>query len=77
MSEMIYKVLMGNGTEQTISFTSAEFKSLKVWNVRFDNGQQTMLYKLGNEWMQHNEGELDMHSLLSIGEKIDHSLSEV
>ncbi|SFT24980.1 hypothetical protein SAMN04487890_12270 [Mucilaginibacter polytrichastri] len=71
---MSYKVRMGNGTEQTIKFISAEFKNLIVWNVSFDTGQKAMLYKLGNEWMQHNESDLDSHSLLTIGEQIDHSL---
>jgi hypothetical protein len=77
MSQMSYKVMMGNGTEQTISFSSAEFKSLKVWNVSFDSGQQAMLYKLGSEWMQHNESELDSHSLLIIGKQIDQILTEI
>ncbi|OKS89679.1 hypothetical protein RG47T_5164 [Mucilaginibacter polytrichastri] len=45
-----------------------------MWNVSFDTGQKAMLYKLGNEWMQHNESDLDSHSLLTIGEQIDHSL---
>jgi len=66
--------MMGNGSEQTIRFDPAEFKSLKVWNVSFEDGQQAMLYKLGNEWMQHNESELDSHSLLMVGAQIDHSL---
>lgn len=74
MSQTSYKVKMGNGIEQTIRFNSAKFKGLKVWNVIFDDGQKVMLYKLGNEWMQHNESELDKHSLLTIGEQIDHSL---
>ncbi len=77
MSQMSYKVMMGNGTEQTIRFDPAEFKNLKVWNVSFDNGQKAMLYKLGNEWMQHNESELDRDLLVTIGEYIDHSLTEV
>jgi hypothetical protein len=66
MSQMSYKIMMGNGTEQTISFIPAQFKSLNVWNVNFDNGQKAMLYKLGNEWMQHNESELDRHTLVTI-----------
>jgi hypothetical protein len=66
--------MMGNGREQTISFNPAEFKGLQVWNVSFEDGQQVMLYKLGNEWMQHNESELDPHSLLLVGAQIDHSL---
>lgn len=49
MSQMSYKVMTGNGTEQTIRFDPAEFKNLKVWNVSFDDGQKAMLYKLGNE----------------------------
>lgn len=73
MSQMSYKVMMGNGTEETIRFNPAQFKTLNVWNVSFDNGQKAMLYKLGNEWMQHNESDLDRHSLLTIGEQIDNS----
>jgi len=69
--------MMGDGTEQTISFNPAQFKSLNVWNVNFDNGQKAMLYKLGTEWMQHNESELDRNSLMAIGEQIDNSISEV
>jgi hypothetical protein len=67
---------MGNGTEQMIRFDAALFKNLKVWNVSFDNGQKAMLYKLGNEWMQHNESELDSVSLLTIGKQIDYVLTE-
>lgn len=74
---MSYKITMGNGTEQMISFIPAEFKSLNVWNVSFEDGNRAMLYKAGNEWMQHNESELDPHCLLMVGEQIDHSLSEV
>jgi hypothetical protein len=77
MSQMSYKVMMGNGTEETISFNPAQFKTLNVWNVSFDNGQKAMLYKLGNEWMQHNESDLDRHSLLTIGEQIDNSQPKV
>jgi hypothetical protein len=77
MSQMSYKVMMGNGTEETIRFNPAQFKTLNVWNVSFDNGQKAMLYKLGNEWMQHNESDLDRHSLLTIGEQIDNSQPEV
>jgi hypothetical protein len=77
MSQISYKVIMGNGTEQTIRFTSAQFKSLNVWNVTIGDAQKAMLYKMGNEWMQHNESELDRHSLINIGTQIDHSLSEV
>ena len=64
---------MGNGIEQTISFTSAKFKNLNVWSVYFDDGKEAMLYKCGNEWMQRNEGELDAHSLINIGKQIDYT----
>ena len=66
--------MMGNGSMQMIKFDPVEYKSLKVWNVSFEDGQQAMLYKLGSEWMQHNESELDQHSLLMVGAQIDQSL---
>jgi len=66
--------MITKGIEQIIGFDSGDFKNLKVWKVCFEDGQKVMLYKLGNEWLQHNESDLDSHSLLAIGEHIDQSL---
>jgi len=64
-------MIMIDGISQTISFTPATYKKLSVWAIRFEDGKQAMLYKCGEEWMQHNEGSLDAHSLITIGNQID------
>lgn len=63
---MIYK-----GYHQTLQIISETFKSWKVWRVRFQNGEEAVLFKLENMWMQRNEDGLDDHTLNCIGRLID------
>lgn len=68
---MGYKRILINGTEQIIEIVATTFKKLKVWSVRFKDGTEVMLYKVGSEWLQRTEDSLDELSLHSIGLCID------
>jgi hypothetical protein len=68
---MNYKIILPDGTTQAIQIISTSFKQLKVWLVRFKDGKQAVLYKVGNEWMQRTEDFLDSTLIMAIGRCID------
>ncbi|MCR8561358.1 hypothetical protein KXD93_27140 [Mucilaginibacter sp. BJC16-A38] len=68
---MNYKIDLADGTAQLINITSAYFKSWHVWNVRFPNGKECMLFKVGSAWMQRTEDFLDEKIVDAIGKHID------
>ena len=65
-------VLTRNGYKQALQIIADTFKTLKVWKVRFQDGEEAVLFKCGTEWFQRNEDSLDRWLLKAIGEKIDH-----
>jgi hypothetical protein len=69
---MSYEIILADGAILPLQITAATFKNWKVWKIQFKDGKEAMLYKCGNEWVQRNEDELDAHSLLTIGNQIDH-----
>lgn len=64
-------ILSGNGTKYVLQLIASTLKSLRVWNVKFQDGAEAVLFKCGNEWMQRNEDNLDHWLIKAIGEKID------
>ncbi len=64
-------ILSGNGSKYVLQLISSSLKSLRVWKVRFQDGAEAVLMKVGNEWLQRNEDNLDNWLIKAIGEKID------
>ena len=64
-------VLSGNGSKYVLQLISSSLKSLRVWKVRFQDGAEAVLIKVGSEWLQRNEDNLDNWLIKVIGEKID------
>lgn len=46
---MEYKIKLADGTSKIIQILATTFKKLKVWKVRFDDGREILLYKVGTE----------------------------
>ncbi len=70
---MSYEIILSrNGYKQALQIITDTFKNLKVWRVRFQDGEEAVLFKCGSEWFQRNEDGLDRWLLKAIGEKIDH-----
>ncbi|QKJ30308.1 hypothetical protein HQ865_11230 [Mucilaginibacter mali] len=67
-------ILSWNGYKQALQVMADTFKNLKVWKVKFDNGEEVVLFKCGKEWFQRNEDGLEYGLLKEIGQKIDHIL---
>ena len=65
-------VLSRNGYQQVLQIFADTFNNLKVWKVRFQNGEEAVLFKCGTEWFQRNEDGLDRRLLKEIGLRIDH-----
>lgn len=73
LKKMNYEVVLTrNGYKQALQIITDTFKNLKVWKVRFQDGEEAVLFKCGTEWFQRNEDGLDRWLLKAIGEKIDH-----
>ena len=70
-------VLSRNGYKHILQLISETFKSWKVWKVRFQDGAEAVLFKVGNEWMQRNEDNLEHWLLKAIGEQIDRINPEI
>lgn len=64
-------VLSLNGYKHVLQLISETFKSMNVWKVKFQDGAEAVLYKVGNVWLQRNEDNLDNSLLKAIGEHID------
>ncbi len=60
-----------NGLEQTLQVISGKFKNWKVWKVQFKNGDEAVLFKHMDVWMQRNEDSLDNKTIAAIGKQID------
>ncbi|HEY4327521.1 MAG TPA: hypothetical protein VGN20_26285 [Mucilaginibacter sp.] len=72
---MSYEIVLSrNGYKQALRVIADSFKSLKVWKVIFEDGDEAVLFKCGNEWFQRNEDDLERGLLKAIGQKIDHIL---
>ena len=68
---MKYKIKLADGTAHLVQITSAYFKTWHVWNIKFEDGEAAMLFKMGSEWMQRNEDYLDAHVIQALGSCID------
>lgn len=72
---MSYDILIyRKGYKQALRVIADTFKNRKVWKVRFQDGEEALLFKCGNEWLHRNEDDLDRGLLKAIGEKIDRIL---
>lgn len=60
-----------NNINLFIQLTATTYKELKVWEVKFEDGRQAVLYKCGLEWMQRNEDNLSTSLIENIGNRID------
>jgi len=60
-----------NGINQTLNVISETFKNWIVWKVTFKSGQEAMLFKCMDVWMQRNEDSLDQRTIAAIGKQID------
>jgi hypothetical protein len=65
-------VLSLNGLEQTIQIISETFKNRMVWKIKFKSGEEAVLFKYMDVWMQRNEDNLDHRTIAAIGNQIDH-----
>ena len=70
-------ILSLNGLEQTLHVISGKFKNWKVWKVQFKNGDEAVLFKHTDVWMQRNEDSLDHQTVAAIGEQIDHINTDI
>lgn len=68
---MDYKVRLTDGTTQIVKIIATTYKKLKVWKLKFNDGKEIMLYKVGSEWLQRTEDYLEQRYLISIGAYID------
>lgn len=64
-------IILPEDQKQWIQITTVTYKKLKVWKVKLENSKQFTLYKCGNDWMQHNEDNLEPQLLQTIGSYID------
>lgn len=64
-------VLSLNGYKHVLQLISESFKSMKVWKVKFQDGAEAVLCKVGDVWLQRNEDNLDNSLIKAIGEYID------
>lgn len=68
---MSYEIIFEDEVMKIEHITSATFKTLKIWRVKFHDGKEAVLYKCGNEWMQRIEDQLGIRFLIAIGKCID------
>jgi len=66
-----------NGLEQTVHVISGTFKNWEVWKVQFKNGDEAVLFKHMDVWMQRNEDSLDHQTIAAIGKQIDHINTDI
>ncbi len=70
---MSYEIVLSRkGYKQVLQVIADNFKNLKVWKVRFQDGEEAVLFKCGMEWFQRNEDGLDRWLLKEISQNIDH-----
>ncbi len=70
---MRYEIVLSlNGFEQTLQVISGKFKNWEVWKVQFKNGDEAVLFKHMDVWMQRNEDSLDHRTVTAIGKQIDY-----
>jgi hypothetical protein len=75
---MKYEITLSlNGLEQTLHVISGKFKNWKVWKVQFKNGDEAVLFKHMDVWMQRNEDSLDNKTIAAIGKHIDHINTDI
>jgi hypothetical protein len=71
-SKMSHEIILSlNGLEQTLQVISGKFKNWKVWKIKFKNGEEAVLFKHMDEWMQRHEDRLDHKTITAIGKQID------
>ena len=68
---MGFEIILADGSIELIHISSTTYKNWNVWRIKFTDGREAMLYKIGKEWVQRYEDQLDIHALLTIGECID------
>lgn len=70
--KMRYEIALSlNGLEQTLHVISERFKNWVVWKVQFNTGEEAVLFKHMDVWMQRNEDSLDYRTIAAIGRQID------
>jgi hypothetical protein len=72
---MSYEMIQ-TGERELIKFlhiTSTSFRKWKVWRVQFHDGNETFLYRCGDEWMHWSKTHLDKPVLKAIAECIENS----
>jgi hypothetical protein len=73
--KMSYEIVLSwKGCRRALRAVSETFKTLKVWKISFEDGEEAVLFKCGTEWFQRNEDGLERGLLKAIGQKIDHIL---
>jgi predicted hydrocarbon binding protein len=72
---MLFEIISEGQVSQSVNITQFIFKSRKVWKVEFENGNEAVLYKCGNEWMQRIEDNLNTSLVMTIGKHIDGSVA--
>lgn len=75
-NKMFFEIILEEQSSEYINITSLIFNSRKVWKVEFHNGNEAVLYKCGNEWMQRIEDNLEIDSLMAIGKCIDGTVAD-
>ncbi|HEY8780327.1 MAG TPA: hypothetical protein VIM16_01830 [Mucilaginibacter sp.] len=70
---MRYEIVLSlNGLEERLQVISGTFKNWVVWKVQFKTGEEVILFKHMDIWMQRNEDSLDHRTIAAIGKQIDH-----
>jgi hypothetical protein len=72
VKKMSYElVIWWKDCKRAVRAVEETFKSLHVWKVVFEDGEEAVLFKCGAEWFQRNEDGLELRLLKAIGQKID------
>jgi hypothetical protein len=58
--------------KQAVKVIAGTLKKWKVWNITLHNGQEAMLYKCGQTWLQRYTDKLDNALLSDIDKRIDY-----
>ena len=68
-----------NNINEFIQLTATNYKELKVWEIKFEDGRQAVLYKCGSAWMQPNEDNLTTAFIekISVTTLISYALTQI
>jgi hypothetical protein len=75
---MSYEIVLSwKGCRRALRAAAETFKTLTVWKISFEDGEEAVLFKCGAEWFQRNEDGLERGLLKAIGQKTDHILQGI